>query len=135
MLDALTELGTTRTRRAAVCAALVGFFGALRGDELVPSSPGQYGVRNLAARNVQVERSRGRAVRARVRLTSRKNMQIGTAAAQFGGAHIEFAAVDDGDPLDPVSWIVRVGEERVDMRLDAPFFQHDDGSASRPPDE
>ncbi len=76
MLDALTELGTTRTRHAAVCAALVGFFGALRGDELVPSSPGQYGVRNLAARNVQVERSRGRAVRARVRLTSRKNMQI-----------------------------------------------------------
>jgi hypothetical protein len=78
---------------------------------------------------VQVERSRGRAVRARVRLTSRKNVQIGTAAAQFGGArHIEFAAVDDGDPLDPVSWIVRVGEERVGMRLDAPFFQRDDGS-------
>jgi hypothetical protein len=30
-------------------------------------------------------------------------MQIGTAAAQYGGAHIEFAAVDDGDPLDPVT--------------------------------
>jgi hypothetical protein len=40
------------------------------------------------------------------------------------GAHVEFAALDDGDPLDPaVSWIVRVGEERVDMRLDAPFFR------------
>jgi hypothetical protein len=28
-----------------------------------------------------------------------------------------------------VTWIVRVGEERVDMRPDAPFFQCDDGSA------
>ncbi len=129
MLDALAELGTTRKRRAAVGAALVGLFGALRGDEPVPSSPGQYGVRNLAAKNVQVERSRGRAVRARVRLASRKNMQIGTAAAQFGGAHIELAAVDCGDLLDPVAWIVCVGEERVDAHPDAPFFQRDDGSA------
>jgi hypothetical protein len=129
MLDALAELGTTRRRRAAAGAAIVGFFGALRGDELVPSSPGQYGVRNLAAKNVQVEWSRGRAVRARVRLASRKNMQIGTAAAQFGGAHIEFAAVDGGDPLDPVAWIVRVNNERVDARPGAPFFQRDDGSA------
>ncbi len=94
----------------------------------MPSSPGQFGVRNLAARNVQVVWSRARAVRARIRLTSRKNMQIGTAAAQFG-ALIEFAAVDGGDQLDPVSWIVSVGEERVDKRPDAPFFQRDDGSA------
>jgi hypothetical protein len=36
MLDALVVLGTTRARRAAVGAAIVGFFGALRGDELVP---------------------------------------------------------------------------------------------------
>jgi hypothetical protein len=28
-----------------------------------------------------------------------------------------------------VSWIVSVSEERVDKRLDAPFFQRDDGSA------
>ncbi len=72
MLDALVALGTTRARRAAVGAAIVGFFGALRGDELVPGSPGQFGVRNLAARNVQVEVLRDRAVRARVRLESRK---------------------------------------------------------------
>jgi hypothetical protein len=68
-------------------------------------------------------------VRARVRLVSRKNMQIGTTAAQFGGAHTDFAAVDGGYPLDPVTWIVRVGEERVGNRPDAPFFQRDDGSA------
>jgi hypothetical protein len=129
MLDALATLGTTRARRAAVGAAIIGFFGALRGDELVPSSPGQYGVRNLAARNVQVEVLRGRAVRARVRLESRKNMQIGTAAAQLGGADIEFAATDDDDQLDPVAWIVRVERERIDRRADAPFFQRDDGSA------
>jgi hypothetical protein len=82
MLDALVVLGTTRARRAALGAALVGFFGALRGDELVPSSPGQYGIRNLAAENVQFEWVRGRAVRARILLVSRKNMQIGTVAAQ-----------------------------------------------------
>jgi hypothetical protein len=86
-------------------------------------------VRNLAARNVQVEVLRGRALRARVRLESRNNMQIGTAAAQLGGADIEFAATDDDDQLDPVAWIVRVERERIDRRADAPLFQRDDGSA------
>jgi hypothetical protein len=74
-------------------------------------------------------RSRGRAVRARIHLVSRKNMQVGTVAAQYSGADIEFAAVEGGDRLDPVTWIVRVGEERVDARAGAPFFQRDDGSA------
>ena len=129
MLDALVVLGTTQARRAAVGAALVGFFGALRGDELVPSSPGQFGPRNLAAEHVQFEWARGQAVRARILLVSRKNMQIGTVAAQYGGAYIEFAAVDGGDQLDPVPWLVRVGRERVDRRAGAPFFQRDDGSA------
>ncbi len=68
-------------------------------------------------------------MRARVRLESRKNMQIGTDAAQFGGAGIEFAATDNDDPLDPVGWIVRVGLERIDKCADAPFFQREDGSA------
>jgi hypothetical protein len=79
--------------------------------------------------NDQVMWSRGRAVRARIHLVSRKNMQVGTVAAQYGGADIEFAAVEGGDRLDPVTWIVRVGEERVDARAGAPFFQRDDGSA------
>jgi hypothetical protein len=55
-------------------------------------------------------------VRARVRLESRNNMQIGTAAAQYGGADIELAATDDNDQLDPVAWIVRVERERIDRR-------------------
>jgi hypothetical protein len=55
-------------------------------------------------------------MRSRVTRAQDRTRRSGHAAAQFGGAHIEFAAVHDGDPLDPVTWIVRVGEERVDMR-------------------
>jgi hypothetical protein len=53
---------------------------------------------------------------------SRKNLQIGTVAAQFGEADIEVAAVVGGDRLDPVAWTVLVGQERVDERAGAPFF-------------
>ena len=39
---------------------------------------------------------------------SLKNMHIGTVAAKFGGADVEFATVNGGALLDPVSWLVLV---------------------------
>ena len=62
-------------------------FGARRGDERGPSSPGQHGIRDLALGSMQFELMRGRAGRARVHRVSCKNGSSGRSGAVRRSLH------------------------------------------------
>jgi hypothetical protein len=126
MPDTLAVTGTTRTRRAAVGAALVGFFGALRGDELVPSSPGQYGIRNLAAENVQVGwRAQPGGASPRPPGVAQEHADRDRRGKVWRSRH----RVRRGRRRCPTGPGILARASRVDEWAGAPFFQRDDGSA------